>query len=44
MLTGGTNGNIAYVNYDIGPKQLQVTIQVMTTTTFEVGDTATKDL
>ena len=41
-LTGGANGNIAYVNYDTGSSSYKSFTGNATTTTFEVGDTATE--
>ncbi len=41
-LTGGANGNIAYVNYDIGTSSYKTFTGNATTTTFEVGDSATE--
>ena len=37
---GGANGNIAYVNYDIGSSSYKTYTGNASTTTFEVGDTA----
>ena len=39
-LTGGANGNIAYVNYDTGSSSYKSFTGNATTTTFEVGDNA----
>ena len=41
-ITGGANGNIAYVNYDIGSSSYKTYTGNATTTTFEVGDTASE--
>ena len=41
-LTGGTNGNIAYVNYDTGSSSYKSYTGNATTTTFEVGNNATE--
>jgi hypothetical protein len=41
-LTGGANGNIAYVNYDAGSSSYKSYTGNATTTTFQVGDTATE--
>jgi hypothetical protein len=39
-LTGGANGNIAYVNYDVGSSSYKSFTGNATTTTFEIGDNA----
>jgi len=41
-LTGGANGNIAYVNYDTGSSSYKSYTGNATTTSFAVGDTATE--
>lgn len=39
-VVGGANGNLAYVNYDVGSASYKTYTGNATTTTFEVGDTA----